>query len=461
MDTSRLHAAARLGGVGRSPYDPDMLFALLVYAYTQGVRSSRGIESRCHTDVAFRYLCAQDVPDHAVIARFRRAHALALTDLLTEVLVVAVRLGMGRFGHIAIDGTKVAANASKDANRDLAGLRRLAAELVEESIAVDDEEDAEHGQRRGDELPPAAGPGPDRRQRIAVALARAEAAGQAGRDGQAQAAAERRVARAEAAVDGARAAQQERIQAWQAQRAADGICPPGRPPAAVDTAHRVRKASTRLNAARAHLQHTQHNAGQARANLTDPDSRLLPIRGGAFIQGYNCQLAVSDDHLITAVAIHDNPNDRSAFVPMMTAALATVTTLAERTSTQQHIALITADAGYDSHHNLTAPGPNRLIPATNRRATEATTRQNPTAGPPPEHATAREQMNHRLRTPDGHTAYKRRAATVEPVNGHLKDRTGLRQFLLRTTTGATIELTLAAIAHNIRRIHTHIATQPA
>lgn len=126
MDTSMLHRRVWLGGVGRSPYHPDMLFGLLVYAYADGTRPSRTIESKCQTDIAYRYLCAQDIPDHSVIARFRRAHADALCGLLTEVLVVAVRLGMGRYGHVAIDGTKIAASASRDAHHDVKTLRRTA-----------------------------------------------------------------------------------------------------------------------------------------------------------------------------------------------------------------------------------------------------------------------------------------------------------------------------------------------
>jgi transposase len=457
MDTSALHGRGRRGGVGRAGYDPDMLLGLLVYGYAQAVHSSRKIEARCETDVAFRYLCAQDVPDHTVIARFRRGHAAALAGLLTEVLVVAVRLGMGRFGHLAIDGTKIAANASKDANRDVAGLRKLAGSLVADSIAVDDAEDTEHGDRRGDELPPSVRDRSGRRQRIAEALAKAEAAEQAA-DGPRRAA-QARLAAAETRLVERVAQAQGADAAWQARRDADGICPPGRKAGPIQRRPPVARAAQAVEKAQARLAAvTDKPTRAARANLTDPDSRLLPTRHGQWVQGFNSQLVVSDDYLVTAVAIHDNPNDAAAFVPLMHTATATVATLAARTGTDLSITLITADAGYDTDTNLTTAGPDRLIAQADRHTTATAARDQPTSGPPPPQATARQQMAHRLRSPEGHTAYKRRAATVEPVHSHLKNQIGLRQYQLRGIAGATIELTLAAIAHNIRRLHTHQAT---
>ena len=117
LDTSAFHAKAKLGGVGRRGYDPDMLLTLIVYAMAHGQSSSRRIERLCHTDVAFRIICAQDAPDHTVLARFRQHHQAALIGLLTESLVLAAELGMVSLGVVAFDGTKIAANASKDANR--------------------------------------------------------------------------------------------------------------------------------------------------------------------------------------------------------------------------------------------------------------------------------------------------------------------------------------------------------
>ena len=117
LDTSAFHVGRCVGGAGAAGYDPDMLLALLIYAYCQGVRSSRQIERRCLTDVAFRVLCAQDGPDHATIARFRAEHQDAFEVLFTQMLEVAATAGLARLGTVAIDGTKIPANASIDANR--------------------------------------------------------------------------------------------------------------------------------------------------------------------------------------------------------------------------------------------------------------------------------------------------------------------------------------------------------
>ncbi len=171
VDTSAFRRRKVKAASGRAGFDPDMLLALLLYGYCRGVRSSRQLERLCEVDVAFRLICAQDVPDHCVIARFRRAHERAFADLFVQVLRLAARAGLGRFGTIAIDGTKIAANASVDANRTEAWLRGQVEEIVDEAQRTDAAEDAEHGTRRGDEPPedfadPAAGAA-----RIGAALA--------------------------------------------------------------------------------------------------------------------------------------------------------------------------------------------------------------------------------------------------------------------------------------------------
>jgi transposase len=142
LDTSGFHTRRRVGGVGAAGYDPDMLLALLIYAYCQGVRSSCQIERRCLTDVAFRVLCAQDVPDHATIARFRAEHQDTFAALFTQVLLVAAGAGLARLGTVAIDGTKIPANASLDANRGRDWLEAQVRQIVTEAQRVDTAEDA-------------------------------------------------------------------------------------------------------------------------------------------------------------------------------------------------------------------------------------------------------------------------------------------------------------------------------
>src|SRR3954466_5994907 len=142
LDVSALDRSRRRGGAGAAGYDPRMLLGLLVYAYCQGVRSSRQIERLCLTDVAFRVLCAQDGPDHTTIARFRADAGEAFVDLFSQVLMIAARAGLGRFGTVAIDGTKIAANASIDANRGKDWFDQHVAGMVADANRTDDAENA-------------------------------------------------------------------------------------------------------------------------------------------------------------------------------------------------------------------------------------------------------------------------------------------------------------------------------
>jgi transposase len=201
LDMSGFCERSVLGGVGRAGFDPKMLVALLVYGYAQGVRSARQVARLCEVDVAFRVICAQDAPQHCTISRFRAAHEEAFVGLFGQVLGLAAQAGLGRFGTVAVDGFKVAANASIDANRDEGWLREQARRLVAEAAAIDAAEDAEFGDARGDELPAEWSDPKSRRAKIRAALeeleqrkrAASEAAEQAEAD--ADAAAEQRMRR--------------------------------------------------------------------------------------------------------------------------------------------------------------------------------------------------------------------------------------------------------------------------
>src|SRR5215813_8915759 len=154
LDTGAFHAARKTGGAGAAGYDPDMLAVVLVWAYAHRVTSSRRIEGLCRTDVAFRVICAGNLPDHVTIARFRKDFGGAVGEFFAQVLVLCARLGMGRLGTVALDGMKIAANASKAANRTEDGLRKLAEEMVAAHAAADQAEDELFGAgRRGDEVP--------------------------------------------------------------------------------------------------------------------------------------------------------------------------------------------------------------------------------------------------------------------------------------------------------------------
>src|SRR5579862_4460007 len=157
LDTRAFHARRRTGGAGAAGYDPDMLVTVLVWAYAHGVRSSREIERLCRTDVAFRVICAGNLPDHVTFARFRADFPGEVGDFFAGVLVLCARLGMGKLGTVALDGMKIAASASKSANRTEEGLRKLAGEAVAAHAAADAAGDELFGAgRRGDEVPAAA-----------------------------------------------------------------------------------------------------------------------------------------------------------------------------------------------------------------------------------------------------------------------------------------------------------------
>lgn len=502
MDTSAFDAKAKLGGVGRRGYDPQMLLTLFIYAMAQGESSSRRIERLCHTDVAFRVICAQDVPDHTVLARFRQKHQEALTGMLTESLVLAAELGMVSLGVVALDGTKIAANASKDANRGEARLRELAEDYLTQVGATDAAEDALFGlDHRGDELPRAVGDRTDRPGRIDRALAQIAARRDRSRARQQERAREYENAAADGATKPGKAPQGvdwvqvtrtrwERLRAQAAARyeayqvdVAAGVSRNGRPPLHPDENSKVRRAwqeyqealagdaaktadvptgagagrgpDERSGRQRATTeQKTQAGTpGQACANVTDPDSRLQKTRNG-WIQGMNCQTCTSEDVFILGARATQDTNDMGQFLPTKDELEATMTQVAARTGRADlgQIGTMIADAGYDTQENLTAPGPDRLIADSKGRHIEARAAADPAAGAPPDKATARARMNHRLRTPEGLGLYRRRSHMVETPNAWLKDRRGLRQFARRGLEAVQAELSLAAAVTNLLRL---------
>src|SRR5918911_1613098 len=171
MNLDAFYAAYRVDGRARPAYDPAMMVALLLYAYARGTRSSRVIERACSEDVAFRVIAAQQRPDHATIARFVERHQQALAGLFGEVLTLCARSGLAKVGVIAVDGTKVHANASRNENLDY---EQLAREILEEAQAVDAAEDELYGGARGDELPPGVAPAQGRRGWVREAKQRLE-----------------------------------------------------------------------------------------------------------------------------------------------------------------------------------------------------------------------------------------------------------------------------------------------
>ena len=464
MDTSAF-SRARPGrkntdsAAGKRGYDPDLLLGLLIYAYCVGERSSRRIEKLCQTDVAFRVLCGNDIPDHSVIARFRQRHDSAFADLFTQVLMLCADSGMGNLGRVALDGTKIAANASKGATRSESSLRAAAREMIDDAYAVDRSEEAAARRGHDDSMPPQLRTTEGRRAAIAKALAKIEEqkTADAAREGPgtisaARLRAEKTAARYEEAV----AHHQEVSAAWEARRDAGQI--PGQKPVATEDNVTVQKAKGVAERAQASYEKMLVPAAEGgkgrnyRANLTDADSALMKTRNG-FVQGFNAQLVVSDDHLIVAADVTDNAADHDSYEPMVAAAVATAETVFGTT-----IGCVLADAGYCSEANLTVEGPNRLIATGSRRTLQDNVKDDAADidSSPPD-STKLAQMKALLATPDGHRAYTRRGAVVEPVNGHLKDRRRLRQFSRRGLAAAKGELHLAAAVTNLARLFTMTA----
>lgn len=496
LDLKALHARRRLGGAGRQAYDPAMLLAVLIYAYAVGERSSRQIERRCLTDVAFRVLAANQGPDHSTIARFRAEHEGSVGELFGQVLLLCARQGLGNFGRVSVDGSKIAANASIDANRQRQWVREQAARMLAEAAEVDAAEDAEFGAARGDELPEALRDPQARAAAIAAALEEIKhqeeaASGQQGEPGEAPSPCtaervsqrEQRLQALERELESHHAAQALAIAEHERARAAaratgTPIWGGGRPKP--ETA-RMRQLAAQLQRARArHEQELRRQAEQVaaaaeqrrgaerlaaqgdearRVNLTDPHSRLMPTRKG-FVQGYNVQFAVTDDQLIVASEVTQNPTDYGAFVPMMQAAQTAAAQMRPaRPDTDQasaeagaEVGIMLADAGYLSVANLTAAGPDRLIAVGKRRTVEHERHHDPASGPPPVDATPIEAMGHRLRTEGGIRDYRRRGATVEPAIGSIKHRLGLRTLSRRGLAAAKAEVNFTALTHNLLKL---------
>lgn len=494
LDTSAFHARRRTGGAGTAGYDPDMLLTVLVWAYLHGVTSSREMERLCGTDVAFRVICAGNLPDHVTFARFRGDFRGAVAAFFTEVLILCARLGMARLGVVALDGMKIAASASKAANRTEEGLRKLAEQAVAAHAAADAAEDELFGAgRRGDEVPAGAWSPRRRDERIAAALAGLEAerkAAQAAEEAKAEAFRERQragrrtgPAPRQAAVElagenlqrvrAARAAQLEQLE----RRYAAGE--PRRARAAgVDDYCRVRQAAAKVEKARARAAEAERKAAEKAAaaadpgpvrNITDPDSRLMPVRGGGFIQGYNTENMTSEDKLVIATELTDDPADMAWFAPMLARAEDAAALIAAHRPSgpapgpgggQDRIELALADSGYCSEANLTCPGPDRLIAVAKRRDLEKAARGQDSAGTGRGGA-AVQAMRERLKTPDGIAAYRQRGHIAETPHGHIKHNMGIRQLSLRGKAKAAAEWAFICALHNLHKAITtgHLTPQ--
>ncbi len=417
-----------------------MMVGVLLYAYCAGERSSRRIERRLCEDVAFRVVAANQQPDHATLARFRRNHQEAIGELFAQVLGLCGREGLIRSGMVAIDGTKMEADASAWSNRTR---RQVAREILEEAEATDSAEDEQFGELRGDELAERWTDRGGRRARLAEALRQLDAEGTAD------------------------------WESYMAERQAREV-------------EQGRKLGGRKP-----KRETSDKGKTRQVNTTDPDSRMLRTRD-RFVQGYNAQAAVSEDQVVVAAEVSNAANDLRQFQPMVAA---TYRNLADVEA--EPIEVVVADAGYWNADNATLdiaaevlitpmPATRGITDPTDPRIAERKaviarldqgeitvrdaaeemgvsltwTRKLLTdhrrGGLDP--AQLRVRMLERLASKAGAAAYAKRKTTVEPVFGNLKANLGFRRFSRRGLDATRSEWRLFCTVHNLLKLRRHQLT---
>ena len=390
LDLAAFYGAYRAEGRGRPAHEPAMMVALLLYAYAVGERSSRRIERRCVEDVAFRVIAANRAPDHSTIARFMVRHERALGELFGQVLALCARAGLVNAGTVALDSTKIEADASGLANRTY---EQIAREILAEAKATDAAEDALYGDRRGDELPPELADPKTRRERLRAAKAELEAEWEAER------------AKRRAMLD-RRAEHEQRT----------GRRPPGRPPVERDLS----------------------GDPPGRVNLTDPDSRPQKTPRG-FIQGYNAQAVAGEGQIVLAADVITVTPDGGQLEPMICAARREL----ELAGVPIGPGAVLADAGYwhgGQIRSLRDQGVTVLVPPDAHAAD----------GPRPwKRGGLYADMRARLQEPAAATLYRRRQTIIEPIFGHTKHNRGFGRFRRRGLAACRAEWRLIAATHNL------------
>lgn len=397
LDLSEIELRYEREERGYPPYHPRMMTKVLVYGYCVGVFSSRRLERRLIEDVAFRILAAGNEPDFRTISEFRRIHLKALEGLFVQVLELALQLGAMKLGRVAIDGSKIRANASKHKAmsharmvREQKRLREEVKRLLSEAEQTDKDEDKRYGRtRRGDELP--------------VELERRE----------------ERLRR----IREARKALQERARAE------------------ADEKQRDNNDKSQGSARRGKPQPKP----EAQHNFTDPQSRIMKGPDG-FVQGYNAQIAVEPVlQLIVGQALTQQENDKKQLLPMIDVV---------RQQSGQNVREVLADSGYCSEANLEKAAKTKidLYLATEKNRHNQGPQPAP-RGRLPKSATLVERMRRKLTTEAGRAIYARRKTIVEPVFGQIKQARGFRQFLLRGVEKVRGEWALVCTTHNLLKLH--------
>ncbi|MGY3613984.1 transposase [Bradyrhizobium sp. USDA 10063] len=399
LDLSAILGSYRRG-LGQPPFDPRMMTALLLHGYASGIYSSRRIARATVERADFMMIVAGEPPDFRTISEFRRRHLKALAELFVQVLKLAEKAGLVKLGHVALDGTKIKANASKHKAMSYDRMKKREAELAAEvdrwlkaAEAADAEEDKRYGAQRGDEMPDWVADKQQRLEKIREAKAALEAEAKA-------------------------AAEAERKARAEARRLAKGRTKSGKTPTQTEP------------------------DGKAQRNFTDPESRILKTKDG-YIQGYNAQAAVDGAHqIIVAQTLTSSSSDQAQLAPLLDGIRANLGTNPDEVS---------ADAGYCSAANLRTIKRRRIAGyiATGRQQHGT---QSATAKTASRAGSLIARMSTKLKRAGYRSRYRLRKQIVEPVFGQIKQARGFRQCLLRGIDKVTAEWALICTAHNLVKL---------
>ena len=399
-------------GRGSQPYNPEMLVALLFYGYATGVFSSRKLERNTYDSVAFRYVAANTHPDHDTIANFRRRFSPQLKECFVQILLIANQMKLLKLGSVSLDGSKINANASKHKALSYEHACKLEAQLkIEVAELLKKAEDADHsdtpdGMSIPEELE-------HREKRLsAIAAAKAEI--------------ERRAAERH---DREQKEYEEKLAKRAKKEQQTGKKPRGKEPKPPKPGPMAKD----------------------QVNLTDEESRIMPVSGGGFEQAYNAQAGVdTTSKLILSAHVTQQPNDKQELKP----------TLENLAALPKELGIVTeliADSGYFSENNVTACENKEITPyiAADREHHNQSLWDRFREPPPlPENADSVARMTHRLKTTAGKTVYRLRKVTSEPVFGIIKEVMSFRRFMMRGLEAAQGEWNLVCMAWNIKRLHT-------
>ena len=471
MDLREFYGAYRRDGVGRRAYDPAMVVALLLYGYSRGVRSARAIERACWEDVAFKMIAMMETPDHATIARFVARHEVALAELFGQVLGLCAEAGLVRPGVVAIDGTKMAGNASRESTRDFG---QIAREIVAEARAIDEAEDELYGDQRGDELPE------ELRTREGRAeffrRARERRAAETGEDQQpdldpepisaAEPELEFDTERIVARHQGREGWTREAHRQLEQRRWKQGVpVPRGREDRLLLAGERLEAdRDAQIAANQAYDQYRENGRDtQGRrlgrrpkpwvapalpdgvVSVSDPDTQRMKASRG-YVQGYNAQAVVDEGQIVVAAEITNTPGDFSNLDPMIAAALDEL----DRAGVAKRPEVALADAGYWNEQHFDEVIANKhiqvLIPP--ERGGRKEPRPGWTGG-------RYSWMRAVLDSAHGKALYRRRIQMIEPVFAHTKHNRLIARFHRRGRVAVRTEWRLLMATHNLTKLHRH------